>query len=338
MLILLLVFGLVQKNVPGFSYVRASLGILGVIALSLMAWLALKAASIFKFFIELGQSYVAGKVGETSLPSTFFRIPLIDKLKVFVLSSGRDAIFFALMVFGLLFLLKKLSPNNRYMTRFYVPLICFLGSILLFFGLDFATGDTNYPRFIYNALSLSPFLVGIFLWGIDKHFRNVRRKTLKSFVLFSIIFCSVLISLISIFPYQPLTPRANDMSKNLPANEYIFDFRSVNTIYQVDMIHFAEIFTPSNASVASDVVTRRQITGFADIAFYNQTLWNSPLDTNLTALGQDWNICLLHYDGRAGPLNEPVANRTKAVLDEFRANNGDTVYDNGESFILVNSR
>lgn len=336
MLILMKTLAFVRKNHSVSSYVRASLGVFVVISVSLMAWLDLKAGSIFQFFVQVAQSYLVRNVVNAPVPSTFFEIPLIDKLKILAMIYARTAVFLVLMVAGLLVLLKKRPFRNSHLSeKLYLPLICLLGGMLLFAGFDSLTGRTEYIRFVYYALALSPFLVGLFLWSTDQHFRNIRKKTwIKSFILFAVIFSIISISLIQTFPFQPMTPTANDISKNLPANEYIFDFSEVNTMYQVDMIHFAGKFSPADAIVASDIVTRWQIAGFANSAFYNRTLWDSPLDTNLTALGSKWDICLLHYDGRSGPLNEYVANRTRAAVDEFRTTAGSTVYDNGESFII----
>jgi hypothetical protein len=336
MLILIEIFAFVMKNHSSTSFVRASLGIFAIISVSLLAWLDLKANSVFQLLVQIGQSYLVRNVIKTPAPSTFFQMPLIDELTFLVMYYASIAVFSVLMVAGLLVLVKKRPfRNSRLREQLYLPLICFLGGILIFAGFDSLTGRTEYIRFVYYALALSPLLVGLFLWFLDQHFKNVHKKTwIKSLILFAVIFSIISISLISIFPYQPMTPTANDISKSLPANEYIFDFREVNTIYQLDEVHFAEEFSPANAIIACDRVTRWQIAGFANVTFYDQTLWYSPLDTNLTSLGLKWDICLLHYDGKAGPLNEYVANRTRAAVDEFRNTAGDTVYDNGQSFII----
>jgi hypothetical protein len=335
-LILMITIGFVRKSSLGSFFVHRYMGIFGLVSVILIAWLSLKVTSLFEFFIQVTQSYLTGSEISTPLPSTFFRLPLFDALKVFALHNATDAVAVVLTAAGLLVLFKKLSRQNSYLTkRFYLPLICYLVAMLFLFCFAFTTGRYEYSRFLAYALALSPFFIGLFLWDIDEHFKNVHNKTwIRSFVFFFLIFGIISVSLIQIFPYQPLTPGADVLSEKLPANEYIFDFRGINTIYQIDMIHFAERLSSSNARIASDTVTKFQIQGFAGVAFANRVIWYSPLDFNFTELGREWDICLLHYDGRSGPLNELVANRTRAVIDEFRANNGNTVYDNGESFVL----
>jgi hypothetical protein len=83
--------------------------------------------------------------------------------------------------------------------------------------------------------------------------------------------------------------------------------------------------------VASDTVTRWQINGFANDTFANRVIYYSPL--MVQNLG--WDLFLLHYDGKAGPLNEKVENRTSERLTELKDALGNVVYDNGESFIIV---
>lgn len=335
-LIILFFLGLLKHSSFCFAYVIDIFGIFCIISVMLFAWFYLQATSIFQFLTTIFESYIKPNIGTTPVPSTFFGVPLFDKFRILLLYYARDAVVSILSFVGIFVLLKYFLPSHRNLVRkLFLPLVCFIGAILLLLGFDFVTGRSEYVRFIAYALALSPLLVGFSFWGIDKRFsRGLRIRHVKSILVFIIIFSTLCISIVQIFPYQPLMPKANVLSKALPANEFLFDVQEINTIYQVSMISFASNFSPNNLNVTSDLSTRWQIAGFASEDFSNQDRPYSPLQTNLTSIGVNWNICLMHYDGKAGPLNEFIGNRTKSVVDEFRETSGDTIYDNGESFIV----
>jgi hypothetical protein len=184
----------------------------------------------------------------------------------------------------------------------------------------------GYQRFIDSAIVLSPFLAGLFLWHLSN---RVSRFRFGSIIVILVLFSCVFISLVEIFPLQPIAPRANTLSHDLSINDYVFDFRSVNTVYQQRVILFAESYGSINNEVVSDYVTRWQIDGFANYSFASMVTYDSPL----TVGNLKWTLFLLHYDGKAGPLNEKVENRTNDKLAALRDGNN-VVYDNGESFIL----
>ena len=173
-------------------------------------------------------------------------------------------------------------------------------------------------------------LAGIALWRLDKYSaRAFKNAAIRGIVYASILFMLFSLCLIQTFRFQPMIPRANVLSKDLPEDEYIFDLRVVNTVYQREMIAHAERYSPTNARIASDITTMFQIHGFTDPSFASKHIWYSPLETqNLT-----WDLFLLRVDERAGPFNEKAEYHTKERLDEFRET-GNIIYDNGMSVII----
>lgn len=236
-------------------------------------------------------------------------------------------------------LLKKFKPENGYTFRnFYLPLLGLISatSLLLTFQITIGFGEIEYRRLIRYTVVFSPFLVGLFLWNLNQHLRIGFKKTwVKSIALASVLFMCICFSLIQVFPYQPLVPKADVLSRDLPQDMYILDLMVVNTIYQEKMISFAERFSPSDFYITSDRVTRWQIFGFANPSFSSRHVWGSPLDPNMSNEDEKWDIFLLHYGERSGPLNEKVEYRTREAIEELRDTLGNVIYDNGESFIIA---
>jgi hypothetical protein len=268
------------------------------------------------------------------VPARFFVIPLSAQLEVLTVLYLRDVIIGIVSLFGMLILIKQFRRRelNEKTKDFYLHLLLFLAIILaqpfLLFAIQY--GGIEYDRFINYAIILSPLLAGIALWRLDEYSaRAFKNAAIRGIVYASILFMLFSLCLIQTFRFQPMIPRANVLSKDLPEDEYIFDIRVVNTVYQREMIAHAERYSPTNARIASDLVTRFQIYGFTDPSFASNHIWYSPLENqNLT-----WDLFLLHMDERAGPFNEKAEYHTKERIDEFRET-GNIIYDNGISFII----
>jgi hypothetical protein len=316
------------------SYKKLQIPVLGtliILAVSFAARLNFESGSVLNMLTEAGVS-ILSRSGTSLIPTTFFKVPLLAKVTFFALDYANEAVLALLCCAGIIVLFLKLGNDIREAYKeFYMFLVCLLCAILALLALQFLSGFSaiEYDRLIVYGTVLSPFLVGLFLWHVHKYFS---RYKLGSVVVALLLFAIMSASILSIYPYQPVAPTANVLSKDLPNNEYVYDFRSVNTVYQVNMILFAQSFSTNNTIVAADTVTRWQIYGFANDAFNSRTLYYSPLDyPNL-----DWTLFLCHYDGKAGPLNEPVENRTSERLNELKNSIGNNVvYDNGQSFIIA---
>jgi hypothetical protein len=332
--VLLLKFSSIERKPVIMSYQKVKIPVLGtliIMTISFATRLNFESGNVLNMLTEAGVSILSHS-GTSLIPATFFKVPLFAKVIFFGLSYANDAVIALLCCAGIFVLFLKPGNDIRKACKeFHTFLLCLLCTILTLLALQFLLGfsEIEYVRLMSYGIVLSPFLVGPFLWYIHKYFSQHRLGVVAVVLL---LFACISVSMLSIYPYQPVAPMANVLSPNLPNNEYVFDFRSVNTVYQVNMVFFAQSFSTSRVIVAADTVTRCQIVGFANDAFNSRTLYYSPLDhPNL-----DWTLFLCHYDGKAGPLNEPLENRTSERLNDLKNSLGnDVVYDNGQSFIIA---
>ena len=330
--VLLLKFLSIKESGVLKSYLKARalvIGMLMILIVSFAARLTLGSGKVLEMLTSAAESVLFAQ-GSGIAPGTFFKVPFSAKVVFLALSYAMDVVVLLVSCVGVIVLFVELRHKNRELyAKFYIFLLSIIATILALLIIQVVSGfSTGYGRLITCSIVLSPFLVGLFLWHINEHFSGSR---LGSALIALLLFSCISISLIEIFPYQPIVPKANVLSQDLPANEYIFDYRSLNTVYQEDMILFAQRYSSNNTRVASDVVTRWQIYGFADDIFINKHIYQSPLESQ----DLSWDMFLLHYDGKAGPLNEKVEYRTNERLTELKDTLGNVVYDNGESFIIV---
>jgi hypothetical protein len=315
------------------SYQKARVLVIGILIfliVSFAARLTFGSGNVLQTFTNAGMDLLI-RHSSGLVPTTFFKLPFSAKVVFLAVSYAMDAVIVLMGCIGAIVLFVKFRHKDREIyEKFYMFLLCFMGAILALLAFQFLSGFSGieYERLIYYMMVLSPFLVGLLLWHLGHYFSRYR---FGSALVVLVLFSCISVSLIQIFPFQPIVPRANVMSPDLPENEYIFDYRLVNTVYQENMILFAESFSSNRTMVASDIVTGWQIRGFANYAFANRVISDSPL----TVQNLSWNLFLLHYDGKAGSLNEPVENRTSERLTELKGTLGNAVYDNGQSFIIA---
>ena len=292
----------------------------------------------FNLFVlsNLIQSLFVGEMKAT-VPAQFHKIPLLPQLQVLAVFHLRDAIIGMLSLFGLFVFLRELRRkelSDRTKT-FYMYLIVLLSTFVLFLCFQFVSGfgTIQYQRFIAYAMPLCAFLVGLTLWRLNKFLHDISVKSkIRNLAFSSFLFILVSSCLIQFYCYQPLVPRSNVVSRDLPENEYLVYVGVVNTIYQIKMISFAETHS-YDGRIASDKVTRYQIFGFSDPTFFFRHIWWSPLETNQNL---KWDLFLLHTV-EAGPLSELAEYRTREKIENLRLEAGNIIYDNGESFILSHS-
>ena len=127
-------------------------------------------------------------------------------------------------------------------------------------------------------------------------------------------------------------------------NEYVVDYREINTIYQTSMIHFAEdnsggLYFQKGLRFSTDSITSWQTSGLTGIPFFSGYLYTDPLTDNYDPRT---NMILLHYSGIAGKLNERLNLRNQTAINQFKINpnlyNGNypnVIYDNSQSFIII---
>lgn len=306
--------------------------ILLILVVSFAAWQMFQAEYVFTLFVNSVKRILVGDIVIKPIPERFFELPLLAELEFFAVRHIKDALISVLSFVGFLVLVGRFGANTENnFKQFYLFVISLLGTIgsLLMFQLVVGFGYIGYGRFVSCAIVFGPFLTGLVLWYLDECFQ---KKEIGRIFIALFLFLCISLSLIQIFPYQPMVPRANVLSEDLPEDEYIFDFRGVNTVYMESVVSFAERFSPGDARISSDTVTRWQIYGFANHSFSSRHTRYSPLEPNATL---EWDISILHYGNRSGPLNEKVEYRTRERLEKLRNTLGSVVYDNGESFIIA---
>ena len=89
--------------------------------------------------------------------------------------------------------------------------------------------------------------------------RSIHLKRLRSAVVVSLLVLTMVLAPIEFYRCQPIISPANVISRNLPTDEPIVYLVQVNSIYQREMIGFAEDYV--RGSIACDGVTRNQIIG-----------------------------------------------------------------------------
>jgi len=306
--------------------------ILLVLAVSFMTLQVFEARFVFLTLVAAIESILLRESILAPIPARFFELPFLPQLRVFVLLYIKDALITVLSLFGLFVLFGRLRRGERKIFRcFYMPLLIliFATGSLLIFQLTSGFGQIGYERAIAYAMIFQPFFVGLVLWRLTQgKGHDLRKLPLVSLLLFSVISASLL----QIFPYQPLMPSASVLSSHLPSNEYLFDFREVNTICMQSSVLFAEKYSSVNARIASDIVTRWQVYGFTSESFSDRHIYVSPLQPGNN---RPWDIFLLHYSGQAGILNEKVEYRTQEKIMILRNAIGNLVYDNGGCFIIA---
>lgn len=321
-------------RVPTSTYIILAL----LHLIMLMTWWAnLATANLYTFanYIKKALS-PTGFMEMPAVPARLFEVPLWAQLRIFFVFNIRYAIIGALSLLGLLVFLRRLRQKklNAKTKDFYTHLLVLLGIIVAYLSLMIGYGLAllEYQRFIVYSIPFCIFFTGLVLWRLSIFLGNVfSRIEVRNLAFASLLFVLVSFSLIQFFPYQSLVPKASVLGKDLSENEYLVEIQLVNTVYQMEMISFAEKHS-SKARIASDTVTRWQIHGFSNSSFYSRQIWHSPLEPNQNQRAE-WDLFLLHTR-KAGPFGEQVEYRTTERIENLRTEAGNLVYDNGESFII----
>lgn len=304
-------------------------------AVLLWAWWETIAAINLNFFAELVKMLASPKI--PAIPARFYEIPLLAKLQILIVFNLTNIIIAILSLIGLFFLWKEIKRKNlpSATETFYTNLFAILVavSILLLIQTVSQFGVFSYERVIAYGIPFCTFFVGIAFAQLYKALKFSSQKVQK-LVFSSLLFMIFFPCLIQFFPYQPLVPRANVLSENLPENSYIVDLVLLNTVYQKQMITFAETHSEHGIIIA-DWVTRTQAYGFSSPNFFSRILYPSPLEQTFNS-EYEWNLFLLHTS-KGAAFGEKVEYRTEKVIQNLRLNAGNTIYDNGESFIISKS-
>jgi hypothetical protein len=270
-----------------------------------------------------------------AVPASFFQIPLIEKIQVFLVMFGRDAVLVILSILGFWVIWSQRARLGRSL-YFYVYLSVVFAIFLLAFPVSLIGID--FRRLMWLPLTLSPFFAGFFLWWWRG--KLVRKGLLPPRllrVLGILLIVSIIgISILEFYVYQPLVPKSRSLTPETP-DEYVVWLHQVNTAYQQRMISFAETFSGPEMRFDIDILGNRQFVRYYG-GIMNRDLflplhpmygWNDP-DANTTE-----RLFLLHWPGKAGGYGEKLQYRTVEFLSNLRDSmDWDLIYDNGESFVL----
>lgn len=286
-------------------------------------WLTVRATpaliailSILFIGVPAGQGTPGGFI-----PPRFFelvRVDLLEAIKAALVYDGGDLLILLLTVWGLMILL-RMRRNIDHTSRFLL-FVC--GLMLLFIPLGLLLKVGGF-RILHLASPLFPVFCAVFI------IRTVRQKTwIRALVVFSL----AVLATLQLYACQPLIPSANVLSKDLPTNEPIVYVNHVNSIYQRQMINFAESYV--DGRISCDGLTENQITGLTRLDFSVAHLTRYyPLDKNQPV--RTYDCFLIHLPGISGVFAEQVEMRTRVLLIETMYNSS-IVYTNGESYVLAN--
>lgn len=255
----------------------------------------------------------------------FFEIGFLDQLRVLLAIHGADLFLMLLTLIGISVIYNKIRMQGK---SELMSLSLYITSLILFFifGYILDIGMNWYDRTIRLFLIVTPIFAGISLQFIEAKMRN---KLIPIFI----VGLFLLFSTIEIYRCQPLIPSAKSLSKDLPDDEPLTYLNMVNTIYQRDMILYAEKFFPHGKNIASDVTTARQMYGLTSINFSQAHMKYYPLSKKKTRLKFDY--FLIHLPGKSGGFEDPVETRTtNVILSTIYNSRYNIIYTNSESYIL----
>jgi hypothetical protein len=203
----------------------------------------------------------------------------------------------------------------------------FVGVILLFVAIGYMI-NLGAPRTLHFAMLLFPVFSSVLILRVSK---NKRAKVL----ICPLIFLSIMfLATIELYDCQPIVPPANVLFKDLPPNIPMSYINLVNTIYQRQMIGFAENHVEGKIACASP--TANQIVGLTEINFSVSYLVRYyPLDKGQREQGYEY--FLINLPGKSGtPLVEARLRSPSLILGTVYDSN--VIYTNGESYILGHTR
>jgi len=268
-----------------------------------------------------------------SVTPTFFalyKINILATVKTIILHYGADIFITFLMLLGIYYMVSKKDVLNKY-GLIYVFLIYFTLIILglTVVGIGFGISYNYWARVFRLLYLIYPFLYSIFLYELISN----RYRKYVMLILFSLI---VVFSSIQFYKHPAFIPPASSLSDKLPSDEPIVYKGNVNSIFQRNMIYFAEERVVGR--IACDAVTRNQIIGLTDKNFSRNSLtWYYPPNRILypDMEVREYQYFLIHLPGPAGSFEEKAFVRvTPVILNQIYSNSHNVVYSNGESFIL----
>lgn len=300
--------------------------ILAMITVTL-AWLTFSANRVLSDMTNTWLGMIAGITPKKGyVPSRLFELTaksIFGSVKSVIVYNGVDVFLLLFTIVGLIFVLKTLKQSENNTLKF---LFLFNALLLLFLvlGMSMKVGQFYWTR-VVNFVRISyPIFSGIAILYV------IKRRTLRAVIFLSIIFLATL----QFYPCQPLIPPANTISEDLPANEPVVYAVSVNSIYQRQMIQFAEKY--AHGRIATDKVTGNQIMGLTQYNFSRNVILYYPIATlvDKNIVEREYDYFLIHLPGKSGAFSEQAEMRTRELI-LGTVKNSSVLYTNGESYICA---
>jgi hypothetical protein len=260
--------------------------------------------------------------------STFFQLPLMDQIKILVVNFANYATLSLLSIVGIIVLTKKKLPNLRSSNSKYIAFYYLIISIFIFGVITFLVGYLAWRisyRMFYNVRFTLPFLSALAISFFQQKFPKNTKKIFTLFVLFILIFVSIL----QIFPYQPLIPKESVKDRSFPVQEH----RSIVTIYQRSTLNFLNTYNERFYMSLEDSI--RWI-GYALIDSHKQKLIVSTDPIIYNVKPSEQSLVVVSPSSRA---NYIIYSYADAVMNYFLDvnQNYSLLYTNGEWYVFGNA-
>jgi hypothetical protein len=247
----------------------------------------------------------------------FYGLTLLERVEVLFVRLAHDAVSFALMVPAALtiFVRARVKFQDTNLRKFY-QLVLLLSSIAISVFVASLFIRPLESRGTYYVLIFSPFLVGLTLFWLFYS----RTSRSRNVVLAIVSFLLITISMLQVYPFQPLIPRVSSD----PAI-YVVDWRAVNSIYDRSAINFIGTYDVQ-LSVAVDDIMRWQTYGLTEPSFQNLLTWDNAR-ASLVLVAIDPAVHIIPSGRNAIAYFQ---NANNLVLNES------ILYTNGKSYVLLN--
>jgi hypothetical protein len=161
----------------------------------------------------------------------------------------------------------------------------------------------------------------------------VQFKATGKTIPFVLITLFMVLAMINFYNCQPLIPAASSIDATLPDDEPLVYINDVNTVYQREMIAFAETYLPGETRIASDITTSRQLVSLTPQSFSQQYIYYYPLSDESP---REFDVFLIHQPGKAGGFGgaDKAEERTAHLILNYM-NQANIIYTNSESYILL---
>lgn len=267
-------------------------------------------------FIASPGSYTPGS---EFIPSSFFSLALADPIggiMVTLVYYGMDVFLLLLALGGLIVLLKE----RKELSNLFKFLLLLGGLPLLFIPIG-AIMKVGTFRLVYFVIPFLLLFSSVFLLYLGS------KKKWLPIAVFSFM---MILAPIELYACQPLIPSANIVYKELPKTEPIGYVGQVTSVYQRQMILFAQNYV--TGKIAGDAMSTSQVLGSAGYKYTNEhVIYYNPLDTSQPP--QKYDALFIHLAGKSGILPDNAKARSpSSILNAIYSSN--VVYTNGESYIL----